>query len=73
MELASRGDLVAVFTVTESDQLMMVTNMGQMIRVMASDISIQGRSASGVRIFDVGHDEYVVSVTKMVEQTDLDE
>lgn len=73
MELASRGDLVAVFTVTESDQLMMVTNMGQMIRVMASDISIQGRSASGVRIFDVGRDEYVVSVTKMVEQTDLDE
>jgi Type IIA topoisomerase (DNA gyrase/topo II, topoisomerase IV), A subunit len=73
MELSSRGDLAGVFSVSESDQMMMVTNMGQMIRIKASDVSIQGRGATGVRIFHVDDNEVVVSVTRLAEAPEADD
>ncbi len=73
MELSSRGDLAGVFSVSEADQMMMVTNMGQMIRIKASDVSIQGRGATGVRIFHVDENEFVVSVTRLAEAPETEE
>ena len=56
------GRLVASFPVEEGDQIMLVTDGGQLIRVPVDDIRIAGRSTQGVIVFETAEDEQVVSV-----------
>jgi DNA gyrase subunit A len=56
------GKLVASFPVEDTDQIMLVTDGGQMIRCPVEGISIVGRSTQGVRIFNTAEGERVVSV-----------
>ena len=56
------GKLVASFPVEDSDQIMLVTDRGQLIRVPVDGISMMGRSTQGVIVFATGADERVVSV-----------
>ncbi len=56
------GKLVGSFPVEEGDQIMLVTDRGQLIRVPVEDISIVGRSTQGVIVFDTAEDERVVAV-----------
>ncbi|WP_373875963.1 DNA gyrase subunit A [Methylobacterium soli] len=56
------GHLVASFPVEPSDQIMLVTNAGQLIRVPVDDIRIVGRASQGVTVFNTAKDERVVSV-----------
>jgi DNA gyrase subunit A len=59
--------IVAAFPVEESDDLMLISNQGQTIRVPVSGISIQGRAAQGVTVFRVEEGERVVSVERIEE------
>lgn len=61
------GRLVASFPVSENDQIMLVTDGGQLIRCPVHDIRITGRSVQGVRIFKTDSDEKVVSVERIPE------
>jgi DNA gyrase subunit A len=61
------GRLVASFPVEESDQIMLVTNRGQLIRCGVDGIRIAGRSTQGVIVFDTAEDERVVSVERLGE------
>jgi DNA gyrase subunit A len=61
------GRLVASFPVEESDQIMLVTNGGQLIRTRVTDIRIAGRSTQGVIVFNTAEDERVVSVERLSE------
>jgi DNA gyrase subunit A len=61
------GRLVASFPVEESDQIMLVTNRGQLIRCGVDGIRIAGRSTQGVIVFDTAEDERVVSVERIGE------
>ncbi|MDR7124994.1 DNA gyrase subunit A [Pseudotabrizicola sp. 4114] len=71
MDKAMRGGrLVASFPVDPSDQIMLATSTGQSIRVPVDQISFRSRSAGGVRVFNVGKDEVVVSVARVAEQGD---
>ena len=56
------GKLVASFPVEDSDQIMLVTDKGQLIRCPVEGIRIAGRSTQGVIVFDTAEDEHVVSV-----------
>jgi DNA gyrase subunit A len=56
------GKLVASFPVEHSDQIMLVTDKGQLMRCPVEDIRIAGRSTQGVIVFDTAEDEHVVSV-----------
>lgn len=56
------GNLVASFPVENSDQIMLVTDGGQLIRCPVDDVRIAGRNTQGVRIFKTDADEKVVSV-----------
>src|SRR5207247_685282 len=56
------GKLVASCPVEHSDQIMLVTDKGQLIRCPVEDIRIAGRSTQGVIVFDTAEDEHVVSV-----------
>jgi DNA gyrase subunit A len=62
------GRLVASFPVEESDQLMLVTDGGQLIRCGVAEISIKGRKTRGVIVFATAEDERVVSVERLSEE-----
>ena len=64
------GQLVASFPVEESDQLMLVTDGGKLIRTRVDGIRIAGRSTQGVIVFDTAEDEKVVSVERIGEEGD---
>ena len=59
--------VVAVFPVAGSDELVLVTDGGQLIRCPVAGIRIAGRSTRGVRVFDVDQDERVVSVARLAD------
>jgi DNA gyrase subunit A len=59
--------VIAAFPVEDSDDLMLISDQGQIIRVAVSGISVQGRSAQGVTVFRVDEGERVVSVERIEE------
>jgi DNA gyrase subunit A len=61
------GPLIASFPVEESDQIMLVTDKGQLIRVPVNGIRLAGRSTQGVIVFDTAEDERVVGVERITE------
>ena len=71
MDLSRRRDaIVAVFPVGHSDQVMLVTDGGMVIRCPVDDIRIARRRSQGVVIFKVGDGERVVSVARLPEDSD---
>ncbi|NGM46697.1 DNA gyrase subunit A [Rhodobacter sp. SGA-6-6] len=64
------GRIVASFPVGLSDQIMLATSTGQSIRVPVDQVSFRSRSAGGVRVFNVGAEEEVVSVARVADQGD---
>jgi len=64
---ARNGELVASMPVEPTDQIMLVTNGGQLIRCPVSGIRIIGRGAQGVIVFNTAADEKVVSVERIGE------
>ncbi|MEM9786415.1 MAG: DNA gyrase subunit A [Pseudomonadota bacterium] len=73
MDKAMRGGpLVTSFPVDLSDQIMLVTSTGQSIRVPIDGISFRSRGAGGVKVFDTGKDETVVSVAWIADQGEED-
>ena len=64
--------MVAAFHVAPSDQIMLVTDGGQLIRSPVHDIRTAGRTTRGVTLFRIGPDERVVSVARL-EDVDEDE
>ncbi len=61
------GSLVASFPVEESDQIMLVTDGGQLIRCPVDDVRTAGRNTQGVRIFKTDSEEHVVSVERVTD------
>ncbi|AGF74626.1 DNA gyrase subunit A [Bartonella australis AUST/NH1] len=67
---AEIGKLVAAFPVEEKDQIMLVSDGGQLIRVPVDGIRIAGRSTKGVKIFNTAKGEKVVSVERISDPED---
>jgi len=64
------GKLVAAFPVESADQLMLVSDGGQVIRVPVAQISFKSRTSMGVTIFNTAEGEKVVSVERISEPQD---
>lgn len=64
------GEIIAAFPVEMDDQVMLATSKGQSIRVPVDGISFRSRSAGGVRVFNTGKGETVVSVARIAEQNE---
>ena len=62
------GPLVASFPVEQGDDIMLVTDGGQMIRCPIHDIRKAGRNTQGVIVLDTADDEHVVSVERISEE-----
>jgi DNA gyrase subunit A len=64
------GDLVACFPVGMDDQVMLATSKGQSIRCPVNGISFRSRGAGGVKVFNTGKGESVVSVAWIAEASE---
>ena len=64
------SSIVAAFTVLDSDQLVMVSDTGQIIRCPIDKVSVIGRSGRGVSIFKVEESERLVSVSRIRDLVD---
>lgn len=62
------GQLVAGFPVEPGDQVLMISDRGQMIRVPVEGIRVAGRATKGVTIFNTADNERVVSVERIPDQ-----
>ncbi|MCT4609032.1 MAG: DNA gyrase subunit A [Pelagimonas sp.] len=67
------GAIIASFPVELEDQIMLATSTGQSIRVPVDGISFRSRSAGGVKVFNTGKGETVVSVAWIADQADEEE
>ena len=59
------GDVVASFPVENTDQVMMITDSGRLIRTPIGDVRIAGRATQGVTMFSTGEEEHVTSVAHL--------
>ena len=67
------GPIVGSFPVETSDQIMLVTDGGQLIRCPIEGIRIAGRNTQGVIVFNTADDEKVVSVERVTDTGEDDE
>jgi DNA gyrase subunit A len=64
------SQVVAAFPLLPSDQIVMITDGGQLIRCTVDTVSIMSRKTRGVRLFNTAEGERVVSVTRIREVDD---
>jgi DNA gyrase subunit A len=62
------GELIASFPVEDGDQIMLVSDAGQLIRCPVHGIRIAGRSTQGVTIFDTAEGQKVVAVERISDE-----
>ena len=66
------GPVVAIRQVLDNEEILLVTDNGQMIRMNVSEVRIIGRNTQGVRLFHLGEDSNVCGVAKIIERDDDD-
>ena len=65
------GEISCIKPVTEQDDLMIITDKGQVVRTKISGISLMGRATQGVRVIKPKENESVVAIEKIVEPEDV--
>lgn len=68
-----KSRVACLTTVTEGQELMLVTSNGVVVRLNASDISRQGRQATGVRIQSLDAQDHIASLTRIMQPIVSDE
>ena len=61
------GHVVGIRQVTDDDDLMLITVQGKIIRIRARDLPMRGRNTQGVKLIDLGMEEKVARIAKVVE------
>jgi DNA gyrase subunit A len=64
---AERGEVVAAFTVSADDEMLVFSSGGNIVRMSVNEISQQGRAATGVRVARLDEGESVVAVARVLE------
>ncbi|MEX1244736.1 MAG: DNA gyrase subunit A [Thermoanaerobaculia bacterium] len=67
------GAVVGIKSVTDADQLLLITERGQLIRIKVKDIRETGRAAQGVRVIQLEGGDRVVGLAKLAESDDGEE
>jgi DNA gyrase subunit A len=67
------GDVVGALTVRESDELMLITNAGQMVRIRVSEVREAGRNTMGVKLMDLREGETLQDIAPVVSQEEVEE
>jgi DNA gyrase subunit A len=64
------GPVVGIACVTDRDELLLVTEQGQIIRMHAADMRPIGRDTQGVRLMDLAEGDRLVSIATLTEPDD---
>jgi DNA gyrase subunit A len=67
------GPVVGIKSVTDTDQLLLITERGQLIRIKVGDIRETGRASQGVRVIQLEEGDRVVAVAKLAESDEGEE
>jgi DNA gyrase subunit A len=64
------GDVVGALTVTDKDELMLITTKGQMVRTRVKEIRVVGRNTMGVKLMDLRNGEKLQAIAPVVSQAE---
>jgi DNA gyrase subunit A len=64
------GNVVGALTVTEKDELMLITTKGQMVRTRVKEIRVVGRNTMGVKLMDLRGSEKLQAIAPVVSQAE---
>jgi DNA gyrase subunit A len=67
------GDVVGALTVGETDEIMLITNKGQMVRTRVREIRETGRNTMGVKLMDLRNGEKLQAIAPVVSQAEEEE
>src|SRR5919201_1235394 len=67
------GDVVGALTVRESDEIMLITNKGQLVRTRVKEIRVVGRNTIGVKLMDLRNGETLQAIAPVVSQVEEEE
>jgi DNA gyrase subunit A len=67
------GDVVGALTVRETDEIMLITNKGQMVRTRVKEIRETGRNTMGVKLMDLRNGEKLQAIAPVVSQAEEEE
>lgn len=67
------GKVVGAISVSETDEMMLISNAATLVRAKVNEISVIGRNTQGVRLIKVGKNEKLVGIARIVESDNDDE
>jgi len=67
------GDVVSALTVREADEIMLITNKGEMVRTRVKEIRETGRNTMGVKLMDLRNGEKLQAIAPVVSQVEEEE
>ena len=65
------GNLVAIKSVTDADDLMIINRSGVAIRISIEDLRIMGRATQGVKVINLRADDEIAAVAKVIKEEDM--
>ena len=65
------GNLVAIKSVTDADDLMIINRSGVAIRISIEDLRIMGRATQGVKVMNLRADDEIAAVAKVIKEEDM--
>src|SRR6201993_1082108 len=66
------GNLVAIKSVTDANDLMIITKGGITIRMRVSDLRVMGRATQGVRLINIDEGDEIAAVTKVDHEEEIE-
>jgi DNA gyrase subunit A len=66
------GEVVGVVHVQETDEVLMITEQGMILRTPTNDVRMIGRATQGVRLIDIAADDKVVSVARLEKEAEAE-
>jgi DNA gyrase subunit A len=67
------GNLIAIKTVTDANDLMIITKEGITIRMAVSTLRVMGRATQGVRLINIDESDEIAAVTKVDHEDEVEE
>ncbi len=66
------GEIVGAITVLDSDDVVVITSQGKTLKLPAASVSIQGKSAKGVRVLNIDRPDFVIGLDKVAREEEAE-
>jgi len=66
------GEVVGAISVLDSDDVVVITSQGKTLKIAADSVSIQGKSAKGVRVLNIDRPDFVIGLDKIAREEEAE-